>query len=358
MALLGKLFKGKSSRKAPKGFKAIKIKEITKLTDEAVKVTLDLDSRSFSFIPGQYIDFSIQVDGKEERRSYSICSGEGELVSVAVKKVENGTISKWFNEVAQADMEVFVSEASGNFTLSDSDKNIVAIAAGSGITPIMSIAKACETSDRSMRLYYGNRTPNSVLFKEEIDGLKNTDCNYYYSAEKLDGAGEGRIDKERFTEIIKSDLSLLRADSYFLCGPEELIIATKEVLELFGVPKEKIHYELFTTPVNMKSDPPVKSSVSDFEGVAKVTLILDDEKEQFELEADGMSILDKAKKEGIDAPFSCMGGVCSTCRAKVLEGKARMDMNYALTDKEVEEGFILTCQSHPTTEKIIVSYDE
>lgn len=354
MALFGKIFKGNQSKKTPKGFSAVKIKSIDRLTNDAVKVTLDTTQE---FIPGQYIDFLIEMNGEELRRSYSICSGKNEPLAVAVKEVEKGKVSKWFNNEASAGLEVLVSKPTGNFTLSDNDKNIVAIAAGSGITPILSIAKTSEQEGKQLRLFYGNRTVASTLFKETIDNLKNTNTTYYFSGEDVEGEGVGRLDKDALTSIVKSDLSILRADGYFLCGPEELIINSKEVLEMFGVAKDKIHYELFTTPVNLKQGNKEDTS-NDFVGISNVTIILDDETDSFDLATDGPTILNKAKDEGIDVPFSCMGGVCSTCRAKVLQGKARMDMNYSLTDREVEDGFILTCQSHPVSEKIVVSYDE
>lgn len=354
MALFKNLFKGKSTAKH-KGYSAVQIKSIDRLTSDAVKVTLDLENTSF--LPGQYLNFIIELNGEELRRSYSICSGKDEPIAVAVKEVENGTVSKWFNRDAKPGMEILVSDPTGNFTLAENVNNILAVAAGSGITPILSIAKACEDKGTNLRLFYGNRNIPSTLFKEEIDALKNTTCTYFFTGGTVEGQEKGRIDKDAFTALIKADLSLLRFDGYYLCGPEELIINCKEVLEMFGVSKDKIHFELFTTPVAMKSESTTVEEAQ-FDGNAKVTIILDDDTETFELASNGKAILDKAKDEGIDVPYSCMGGVCSTCKAKVLKGKAKMDMNYSLTDREVEEGYILTCQAHPITEEIIVSYDE
>jgi ring-1,2-phenylacetyl-CoA epoxidase subunit PaaE len=178
----------------------------------------------------------------------------------------------------------------------------------------------------------------------------------YLSAEILDGYKSGRLDKEAISNEIKANLSLLKADAFFLCGPEEMIKDGIEVLALFGVPKEKVHYELFTTPVLMEQQFAV--STSDFEGESKVTVILDDEQVTFGLNSDGKTILDAVNKEGYDAPYSCRGGVCSTCKAKVLKGKATMTLNNSLTDQEVQDGFILTCQAHPASEELTVSYDE
>ncbi len=351
MALFKKIF-GKNQNAAPKGYSEVIIKAIDRETPEAVKVVLDKNTK---FAPGQYLTFSIHIDGNEERRSYSICSGKDEPLAVAVKQVENGKVSSWFNQKAEAGTTIYCSEPEGNFCVPNEVKKIVAIAAGSGITPILSIAKACEGTDRSLQLFYGNRTLESTLFKSEIEALKNTSCTYYFSGENVENHASGRIDKTAFSEVIKSNLDLLKSDGFFICGPEEMIVEIVEVLELFGVPKEKIHFELFTTPVLMKSEEPVENT--SFEGTSRVTVLIDGEKEHFELSSDGDSILDKANAEDLDVPYSCKGGVCSTCKAKVIKGKATMTMNYSLTDREVEEGYILTCQAHPASEEIIVTYD-
>ena len=359
MAIFKKLFSKKSGAKTPKGFYTLSIANVEKLTADTVKVTLNVPSdlkAEFVFKPGQYLDFSIQLDGKEQRRSYSICSGKNEPFSVAVKAVENGTVSCWFNEAVVPGDEILVSKPSGNFVLPETAKKVVAIAAGSGITPIMAFAKALNGNDGSMELFYGNRTEDSILFRSEIDALPSVNATYFLSGEDKEGFKLGRIDKTTFSILIKENLSLLKADYFVLCGPEQMIAEVSDVLKTFGVSPDKIKYELFTTPVLLKSETEVIENT--FEGVANVTVILDDEKINFELAAKGPSILEKVSKEGMDAPYSCKGGVCSTCKAKVLKGSCTMKMNYALTDKEVQEGYILTCQSHPAEAEIVISYDE
>lgn len=357
-----KLFKkggGNTTPKAPKGFHFIEISSVDRLTTDTVKVVFDIPDNlknSFHFTAGQYINVCVTINGKEERRSYSICSGENEALSVAVKAIENGKVSNWFNSEAAAGTQIAIGTPEGNFTRPSSAKNVVAIAAGSGITPIMSIAKDIETTDGTLQLFFCNRSEDTILFKSEIDALQKTTPSFYLTGEEKDGYGYGRINKETFTDIVKQNLDILKSDGFFICGPEQMIMEVAEVLKMFGVSEDKVHYELFTTPVLMADTS--TEEVSDFKGTSQVTVILDDEVAEFELAADGASVLDAVINEGFDAPYSCRGGVCSSCKAKVTEGKASMTLNYSLTDDEVAEGYILTCQAHPATEKIKISYDD
>lgn len=353
-----KLFGKKGKTKTPKGFHSIRIKAIVRETTETVKVVLDIPSElksDFDFVPGQYINFAIDINGNQERRSYSICSGKDEDLAVAVKQVENGKVSTWFNKTAQADMEVLVSVPEGSFIRKSEAKNIVAIAAGSGITPILSIAKNLDKIGGNLQLFYGNRTEETILFKSELEALNNTKVVHYLSGETKDGYQSGRIHKEAFTEVVKGDLDILKSDGFFLCGPEQMIFDCVEVLKMFGVNEDKIHYELFTTPTLFKSE--TANDGVDFQGTAKVEVHLDDDSVEFEMAADGPTILDKVTDEGLDAPYSCRGGVCSACKAKVTEGKVKMNLNYSLTDQEVADGYTLTCQAHPCSEKVVITYD-
>ncbi len=343
----------------PKGFHSIEILAITKLTSDTVKVELDIPANLkplFGFTPGQYLNFSITVNGSEERRSYSICSGPNQPLAVAVKEVESGTVSKWFNNDAEVGSKLFVMTPEGNFTRPKEVNSIIAIVGGSGITPVMAIAKATENSDRNMQLFYGSRKEDGIIFKDDLDALTKTKTSYYLSDEEKEGYGKGRMDKDVFSAIIKADLTILKSDGFFICGPEEMIVGIISVLETFGVDKSKIHYELFTTPVLLKSES--DSQATEFSGESEVTVILDDEEISFNLAADGLSVLEKVNKEGYDAPYSCKGGVCATCKARVIEGKVNMTINYSLTDSDVEEGYILTCQSHPASEKLKITYDD
>ena len=359
MAFLKKIFTSKTKVKTPRGFNLLTILKITRLSEDTVMVSLaipaDLKS-TYRFTPGQYLDFAITINGEKHRRSYSICSGENETLAVAVKKIDKGIISTWFNDVANEQTEILTSSPQGNFTIEDNFNTVVSFVAGSGITPVMSIAKKIEATGKSLALFYGNRTQSSILFKPDLDALSKTDTRYYLSGETTDGFGNGRLDSNNISEIIKENLALLKADCFLLCGPEEMILSALDVLKTFGVSEDKIKYELFTTPVKLKTAQAETSS--NFEGTSTIVVILDDEKESFQLEADGMSILEKSNKEGLDAPYSCRGGVCSTCKAKVIKGKASMKMNYSLTEDEVEDGYILACQAHPASEELVISFDD
>lgn len=356
MALFG-LFK-KADKPAHKGFHSLTISRIDRLTQDTVQVVFEVpaDIKSeYDFKSGQYLDVIIPINGVEERRSYSICSGTSEDLAIAVKAVSNGKVSNWLNSEANEGTVISVSTPKGNFILSDQAKNVVAIAAGSGITPILSIAKEIEKRDGNLRLFYGNRTISSIIFKDELAKLRNTFVTGFLSGESVEGYEKGRINKESFMNIIKSDLSLLRADAYYICGPEEMIMQVVDTLKFFGVAESKIHFELFTTPVLMKTEP---VEVSNFDGISHVKVILDGEMVEFDLKAKGKSLLEAVETEGLDAPYSCKGGVCSSCRAKVLEGSVSMRTNLSLTDEEVKKGYILTCQAIPTSENVKITYDE
>ncbi len=359
MALFSKIFgKKDETQKLPKGFYEIEVKSVSNPTKDSTKIVLDLPTElknEFNFIPGQYLTFILTIDGEEIRRSYSICSAADEDLAVAIKKIENGRASQWFNEKVQSGSKLIVGKPEGSFLFKPEDKNIVAFAAGSGITPVMSIAFEAEKLGTKMRLFYGNKTSDTAMFKAELEQLKNVEVLHFMSQNSENLYKAGRLDKNAITELIKNDLDLLQADAFFLCGPEEMIIAAKSTLELFGVKSDKIRFELFSTPVKMESNE--TDTDADFSGISEVTVFLDDEKIKLQISTEGKTILDILDKEGYDAPYSCRGGVCCTCKAKVLEGKVKMNLNYSLTDEEVAEGYVLSCQAHPASEKVTLTYD-
>lgn len=363
MSLFKKIFgKGEQPEQKqnaqPKGFTRLTIQEVKHLTNDAVQLSFKIpmdQASNFRFLPGQYVNLAATIDGQEVRRSYSICSAPSEGLSVGIKQIEGGVFSRFAKHQLTAGDSLLVSAPQGNFQYDGTAKKVVAFAAGSGITPVFSIAKSLP-NDASMNLFYGNRLEQNAMFLEELRGLPQVHLHPYLSGETKEGFSEGRLDKGAISAIIKRDLDLLKADAYYICGPEEMIVAAVEVLKMFGVVKEKIHYELFTTPVHLVSETTSNSSDA-FSGVSKVTVILDDEKINFSLKTDGKTLLDAVNNEGFDAPYSCRGGVCCTCRAKVLKGSAKMTLNYSLTDEEVRNGYILTCQAHPTSEEIVISYD-
>ena len=358
MGFLDKIFKKKEGLKSPKGFNSFLVKEVVTVTNDSVKVVFDIPSElrnDYSYTPGQYITLAVQIDGDEVRRSYSICSGPHESLDVAIKKVPNGKVSNWANQFLKAGDEVFVSKPEGNFKWNNKDAFIVAFAAGSGVTPMLSIAKHLEGQIGDMRLFYGNKREDSSMFLNELRALKNTKTQLFLTQEQKEDAVNSRLNNDSISALIKSDLNLLKADAYFLCGPEEMIKSGLETLRLFGVSKTKIHYELFTTPLLLVETQ--KEAVEVFKGTSHVTIILDQEKIELEIDEKSSSILDSLNVEGYDPPYSCRGGVCCACKAKVIEGKATMKLNYSLTEQEVEDGYVLTCQAQPASEKVTISYD-
>ena len=349
-------------------FHSLKVKEIVKETNDTVSVSFQVPEdlkEAYAFTPGQYLTLKLTINNEEQRRSYSICSSSAEDITVAVKRVENGLVSSYLNEVLKENDEMEVMTPEGNFTLETDQakkRKFVGFAAGSGITPIMSMIKQLSMDEKEtvFTLFYSNKMESDVIFKHQLDQLAgdNLKINYIYTRQKLNNPLlEGRIDKSKATELIKADLSCLNADAFYLCGPEEMIFNVKSALEEFGVLNTKIKFELFTTPVLMAEKPKQQEADENFDGEALVTVIYDDEETDFNLNKDGDTILDAAMDNDVDVPFSCKGAVCCTCKAKVTEGKVTMDANYALSDQEVEDGYVLACQSHPASAKVTLDFD-
>lgn len=349
-------------------FHSLKVKEIVKETNDTVSVSFQVPEdlkEAYAFTPGQYLTLKLTINNEEQRRSYSICSSSAEDITVAVKRVENGLVSSYLNEVLKENDEMEVMTPEGNFTLETDQakkRKFVGFAAGSGITPIMSMIKelSMDETETVFTLFYSNKMESDVIFKHQLDQLAgdNLKINYIYTRQKLNNPLlEGRIDKSKATELIKADLSCLNADAFYLCGPEEMIFNVKSALEEFGVLNTKIKFELFTTPVLMAEKPKQQEADENFDGEALVTVIYDDEEIDFNLNRDGDTILDAAMDNDVDVPFSCKGAVCCTCKAKVTEGKVTMDANYALSDQEVEDGYVLACQSHPASAKVTLDFD-
>ncbi|MDA9715108.1 2Fe-2S iron-sulfur cluster-binding protein [Bacteroidota bacterium] len=349
-------------------FHSLKVKEIVKETNDTVSVSFQVPEdlkEAYAFTPGQYLTLKLTINNEEQRRSYSICSSSAEDITVAVKRVENGLVSSYLNEVLKENDEMEVMTPEGNFTLETDQakkRKFVGFAAGSGITPIMSMIKelSMDETETVFTLFYSNKMESDVIFKHQLDKLAgdNLKINYIYTRQKLNNPLlEGRIDKSKATELIKADLSCLNADAFYLCGPEEMIFNVKSALEEFGVLNTKIKFELFTTPVLMAEKPKQQEADENFDGEALVTVIYDDEEIDFNLNKDGDTILDAAMDNDVDVPFSCKGAVCCTCKAKVTEGKVTMDANYALSDQEVEDGYVLACQSHPASAKVTLDFD-
>lgn len=345
-------------------FHELKISEVQKLTPNSVCVTFDVpeDKKElFRFIPGQYITLKKNLDGTEVRRSYSICTPpSSSKLSVGIKKVKGGSFSVYANEQLKAGDTLEVMKPEGRFTLETNPaekKHYIAFAAGSGITPILSIASAAleEEPESNFYLIYGNQSEEEMMFRAEIAALKEQyaerfSVEYLFSRRREDYGLFGRIERSTVNYLLKSRFERETFDAYYLCGPEDMINVMSALITESGVSSEVIHTELFSSSEEGFTDE-IK------EGASEVTLILDDETATFTMQQE-TSVLDATLNEGYDAPYSCQGGICSTCIAKLTEGTVTMRKNQILTDDELEEGYILTCQAHPTSAKITVDYDD
>lgn len=354
-------------------FHSLEVADVKRETDECVSVAFKVPDHlrdEYRYAAGQYVTLKAEINGEEVRRSYSLCSSplEDEL-RVAIKKVENGKFSTYANEHLLPGMKIEVMTPQGNFTVpfSPSKSSLyVMFAAGSGITPILSLIKTILWYEQKSRiiLFYGNRSVSTIIFREQIDDLKNEHLNrlevhHILSREDLGTDWlKGRITAEKVRLYAEKFFNPPAVNQYFICGPEKMIFEVKDTLEQMGVDASKIHYELFTVSLPSQSISNETALESKKDVLAHVTVILDGEETHFDVSSKGVSILDAALDAGADVPFACKGAVCCTCRAKVLEGKVIMEMNYALEDEEVQQGYVLTCQSHPVTERVIISYDE
>jgi ring-1,2-phenylacetyl-CoA epoxidase subunit PaaE len=285
-----------------------------------------------------------------------------------VKKVPNGVFSTYANELLKAGDSLEIMPPMGKFftpLLSSQKKNYVGFAAGSGMTPLLSIIKTTLQTEKesTFTLVYGNRNRHSIIFRETLEALKNKYMNRFrlihiLSRETTDTPlNSGRIDADKCLTLCDKTIDLQRTDEFFLCGPEEMIFSVKNVLEEKGVAAQKIHFELFTTAGQQNKKIQQLETETDKGPKSKITVKLDGISFDFELSQKGEAILDAALKQGADLPYACKGGVCCTCRAKLVEGQVDMEVNYGLEPDEIEQGFILTCQSHPKSEHVVVDFD-
>ncbi|MFT4601652.1 MAG: ring-1,2-phenylacetyl-CoA epoxidase subunit PaaE [Arenicella sp.] len=350
-------------------FNSLSIKDIRKETSDTVSISFDIPENlknEYSFVPGQYLTLKADINGEDVRRSYSISSALSENeVRVAIKEVEKGVFSTYANNNLSIGQMMDVMTPQGGFivnTNASNENNHVFYAAGSGITPVLSMVRSIlETeSNSTVFLYYGNKSAEATIFKSQLDELaaKHSNFNLRYILSREDSGDanrNGRVDAAKCAHFYAAELEALKIEGIYSCGPESMIEAVKEFYTSKGL-LHKVHFELFTTPVaaaEAEADVDPSAEVN-----AEVTVIIDDEKYTFPLATSGKDVLSAAQDADADVPFSCKGGVCCTCRAKVMEGKVKMTLNFALEEDEVADGFILTCQSHPITEKVVISFDE
>lgn len=351
-------------------FHKLTVKDIRNETSDCVSISFDIPKdfeNDFLFKQGQNITIKSIIDGEEIRRSYSICSSpfDNEL-RVAVKKVDGGAFSIFANQKLKKGDMLEVLPPTGSFFTevnNSNKKDYVFFAAGSGITPIISIIKTIllVEPESTVTLVYGNKNVSSIIFKEALESLKDKylqrfSMYHVLSREQTDAdINYGRIDAakcEQFSRLI----DFASVDEFFICGPEKMLFNIKDFLETQGINKNKIHFELFTTPARKISKINTALKTKDVEG-SKITVKLDGRSFNFNLDYNSNNILDAALAHGADLPFACKGGVCCTCKAKLIEGEVEMEVNYGLEQDEVKAGFILTCQSHPRSKKVLIDFD-
>ena len=343
-------------------FYNVTIQKIIKETADAVSIVFDVPAslkETFSFRAGQYLTLKKEIGGEEVRRAYSICaSPNSNELKVAIKAVENGVFSTHATTQLHEGDVLEVAPPEGKFIIDpQADKKYIGFAAGSGITPVLAMIKQVleDEPSASFTLVYGNKTAQTTIFKNELDALATRyasqfNLHYLYSREADNGSKLGRIDKAHTLHVVTELHRNSSFDAAFLCGPEAMINTVSDTLKDKGFDEENIHFELFTASTTAVAlDIP--------EGKTLITVLLDDEETTFTMSKTD-DILAASLRNDLDAPYSCQGGVCSSCLGKVIEGKAVMSKNSILTDDEIEEGFVLTCQAHPTTAKLVLDFDD
>ncbi|MCW5898086.1 MAG: phenylacetate-CoA oxygenase/reductase subunit PaaK [Flavobacteriales bacterium] len=356
-------------------FHTLPVADVHQETADSIVVTFRIppeQREDFRFVHGQYLTLKLTVNGEELRRSYSICSSplDPEEIRIAVKKVPGGRASTVLVDKLKPGMTIEVMTPMGNFTSALDPahvKHYVAFAAGSGITPILSILKTVLRGEPKSRftLFYGNTDVDRIIFRGKLEELKaqygeRLGVHHILTqGQDEDTLFNGRITTEKASQLLGRFVTDSLDKEYFICGPEQMMVNVSEALEMLGVEKKRIHIELFTTPVTAEAKaPPQAVGDGAFSGMAKVTVILDGRETVLDVRASGDAVLDVALDAGLDVPFACKGAVCCTCKARVVKGQVEMAMNYALTDEEVEDGYVLTCQTHPRSAEVTIDYDQ
>lgn len=344
-------------------FVSLTIKKVIQETPSAVSLVFSIPESlkpNFNFIPGQFITLKAEVNGEEVRRAYSLSSNPNDQdIQVSVKKIANGSFSVYANEHLKAGDQIEVLFPEGKFQLktnANNTANYMAFAAGSGITPIMSMIKSVMSEEAKSKfvLVYGNKNASETMFFKELLELqtKYPDrlfLEFIYSQENAAGALFGRIDKSTVNFAVKNKFKDLVFSNFYLCGPENMITTVQEVLTENNIDSSAIHYELFTSSAT--------SSEGSVEGSATLKVVVDDE--EITVNADKkLTLLDNVLNEDIDAPYSCKGGVCCSCICRVVEGEANMPVNNLLTDSEIAEGLVLACQTYAVSDSLKIDFDD
>jgi ring-1,2-phenylacetyl-CoA epoxidase subunit PaaE len=346
-------------------FHQLKIRDVRHETPDSVAVSFDVPEElreAFAFRPGQYLTLRAEVDGQDARRSYSIASAPGEPLTVGVKKVEGGLFST-FCQALEPGRVIEVMPPEGRF-VPKTEERLVLIAAGSGITPMVSIAADALKRGAEVTLIYGNRDSAHIMFREALDALKDRYVERFTLIHVLSREPQdvevlnGRITGERVVRLGRSGaVDLTGADGVFLCGPGGMIDDVAEALRAEGVSGERIHFERFYTEGEAPRPARSEAAAAAAEKGVAVEVVLDGTRRAFTVTAQDDTVLDAAERQGLELPYSCRGGMCCTCRCKVEEGTAEMAVNYSLEPWEIEAGFVLACQSRPTSEKLVLDFD-
>ncbi len=355
-------------------FHPLKVTDVRRETRDAVVVTLAPraeDRALFDFTQGQYLTFRRDFDGEELRRSYSICAGKDEgFLQVGIKRVDGGAFSTWANENLSPGDEIDAMPPMGKFftpITPEAEKQYLGFAGGSGITPVLSIIKTVLSQEPRSKftLVYSNRQINSIMFREDLEDLKNLYLGRFSVIHILEQEGQeidlftGRIDGDKMKGLFTHWLDASAVDTAFICGPEPMMLAIAQSLRDHGLTDAQIKFELFASGQQgrAKTKAVSKTAIVPGSGV-QATVTLDGATRSFEMARGGETILDAAIAAKLDAPYSCKAGVCSTCRCKVLEGEVEMAVNHALEDYEVRAGYVLSCQAMPISDRVVVTYDE
>jgi ring-1,2-phenylacetyl-CoA epoxidase subunit PaaE len=352
-------------------FYPLTVAQVRHETRDAIAVTFDVPrelKQAFAYQQGQHLTLRALIDGEDVRRSYSICSAvQDDLLRVAIKRTPGGMFSSWANESLVPGMQLEVMPPMGHFNVpldAANEKHYLAFASGSGITPILSIIKTTLLAEPKSRftLVYGNRATSSVIFRDELTDLKDAYMErlrlvYVMSREQQDiDLFNGRITQDKCSQFLQHWIDIRDIDIAFICGPEEMMHGVSAALQEAGLPKEQIRIELFAASIPQHERKPRKLDAGQ-QHQTEVTVIMDGSAVSYTMEKEKESVLDAGLRAGLEMRWSCKGGVCSTCRCKVLEGQVEMDVNYALEDYEVARGFVLSCQSFPLTDKVVLDFD-
>jgi len=354
-------------------FYPLTVTALQRETRDGVALTLqpaDEHKALFHFKPGQYLTFRREIDDEELRRSYSICAAvQDPYLRVGIKKVPDGRFSSWANDAIKVGDVLDAMPPMGTFFVpldANNRKHYIAFAGGSGITPVLGVIKSTLLTEPHSRftLFYGNRASSTIMFREELEDLKNEHLGRFQLLHILDREQQdidmlnGILDRVKCDQLLKQWVNVSDIDTAFICGPEAMMLQAADALQAAGLDKQQIKFELFASQATTGRRKAPAQTATKTQNNCEALIVVDGRKRNLEIPKGNQTVLDAGLQDGMELPYACKGGVCSTCRALLLEGEVDMDANFALEDYEVERGYILTCQSYPVSDKIVVDYDQ